>query len=49
MSAILNVWIGLHDRGNETDYKWVDGAPVNFTNFGPNEPSGFARDDVTII
>ncbi|CAL1269664.1 unnamed protein product [Larinioides sclopetarius] len=43
MNAQSNVWIGLHDRDNENDYKWADGTPVNFTNFEPNEPSGTAR------
>ncbi|GIY52804.1 secretory phospholipase A2 receptor [Caerostris darwini] len=39
-SAQYRVWIGLHDRINETDYKWEDGSPVNYTNWEPSEPSG---------
>ncbi|CAL1269667.1 unnamed protein product [Larinioides sclopetarius] len=45
LNAQSNVWIGLHDRDNETDYKWADGTPVNFTNFEPMEPSGLAREE----
>ncbi len=28
-----DVWIGLHDTHNESDWKWSDDSPVNYTNF----------------
>ncbi|GFR23389.1 macrophage mannose receptor 1, partial [Trichonephila clavata] len=40
LSAQESIWIGLHDRINETDYKWEDGSPVNYTNWEPMEPTG---------
>ncbi|GBM64316.1 hypothetical protein AVEN_25929-1 [Araneus ventricosus] len=49
MNAQSNVWIGLHDRGRETDYKWADGTPVGFTFFEPGEPSGHSRQEVTLF
>ncbi|GFS75495.1 brevican core protein [Nephila pilipes] len=40
LSAKGSVWIGLHDRLNETNYIWEDGSPVNYTNWEPHEPTG---------
>lgn len=37
-----NLWIGLHDRINETVYTWDDGTPVtpdSYLNWEPNQPS----------
>ncbi|XP_071787270.1 uncharacterized protein [Asterias amurensis] len=28
-----DVWIGLHDTHNESDWKWSNDSPVNYTNF----------------
>ncbi|GFX01080.1 versican core protein [Trichonephila clavipes] len=44
LSAQGSIWIGLHDRMNETDYKWEDGSPVNYTNWEPMEPTGLNDD-----
>lgn len=33
-----DVWLGLR-RVNDTYFKWIDGSPVNYTNWGPTEPS----------
>ncbi|KAG8179317.1 hypothetical protein JTE90_021985 [Oedothorax gibbosus] len=33
-----NLWIGLHDRINESVYTWDDGSPVNYLNWEPLQP-----------
>jgi len=33
-------WIGLTDDGSEGRWRWTDGSPVDFLNFGPGEPNG---------
>ncbi|RLJ70413.1 lectin-like protein [Hydrogenivirga caldilitoris] len=33
-------WIGLTDDGSEGRWRWADGSPVDFLNFGPGEPNG---------
>ncbi|XP_054707922.1 macrophage mannose receptor 1-like isoform X2 [Uloborus diversus] len=44
-----NLWIGLHDRENETEYTWVDGTKFNYSNWKPGEPSGpkYENEDCT--
>ncbi|KAG8183913.1 hypothetical protein JTE90_029021, partial [Oedothorax gibbosus] len=45
LSAKEDVWFGLHDSLNESDYNFEDGTPVTsntFLNWQPNEPSGRA-------
>ncbi len=37
--------IGLHDRDNEGDYRWVDGTPVVFSNYAPGEPNDAGGDE----
>ncbi|XP_052242613.1 uncharacterized protein LOC127852703, partial [Dreissena polymorpha] len=32
-----SVWIGLHDRDTEEQFKWVSGQSVNYTNWEPNQ------------
>ena len=36
-TAAGNLWIGLHLVGSE--YAWVSGDPVTYTNWGPGEPN----------
>lgn len=45
MDVKANVWIGLHDKVNESDYTWNDGSAVNYTNWKDMEPSGLANPD----
>jgi hypothetical protein len=32
-------WIGLHDRGAEGRFEWIDGTPVTFTGWAKGEPN----------
>jgi hypothetical protein len=34
------LWIGLTDANHEGEFTWVNGSPVNYTNWSPGEPSG---------
>lgn len=38
-SALDQYWIGLNDRDVEGTFEWISGAPVNYTNWLPNEPN----------
>eukprot|EP01047_Picozoa_sp_COSAG01_P035163 COSAG01_NODE_2677_length_7264_cov_2.780321_7_plen_736_part_00 len=41
-------WIGLHDSVNfgaqPNQFMWIDGTPVNYVNFLPNEPNNWGQD-----
>lgn len=40
MSLVLgDMWIGLGDAATEGTYEWVTGAPLNYDNWGPGQPS----------
>ncbi|XP_048578331.1 uncharacterized protein LOC116609466 isoform X16 [Nematostella vectensis] len=41
-------WIGFHDHQTESRYTWVNGAPVNFHEFLPSEPTGVGEDCVAM-
>ncbi len=34
-----NLWIGLQETAKEGVYVWVDGSPLNYTNWLPGEPN----------
>ena len=33
------VWLGLHDKNTEDTFEWIDGTPVNYTYWQPNQPN----------
>lgn len=37
--ANYTFWIGFSDAATEGTFVWLDGAPVNYTNWAPNEPN----------
>lgn len=37
--ANYTIWIGLSDGVQEGNFVWLDGAPVNYTNWSPGEPN----------
>lgn len=37
--ANYTFWIGLSDNASEGNFIWLDGAPVNYTNWSANEPN----------
>ncbi len=38
-------WIGLTDRAQEGDFRWVTGEPVTYTNWRPGEPNQVGEED----
>ncbi|XP_077993134.1 macrophage mannose receptor 1-like [Glandiceps talaboti] len=38
------MWIGLHDRGTEDGWEWVDGTPYSFQNWASGEPNNYDND-----
>ncbi len=41
----VDLWMGMSDYASEGDWTWVDGASVNFTNWGSGEPNNFGNDE----
>ncbi|CAL8323336.1 unnamed protein product [Boreogadus saida] len=39
------VWIGLHDIESESEWKWVDGSPMNLSLWTPGEPNNVGNED----
>lgn len=37
--ANYTIWIGFNDGATEGTFVWLDGAPVNYTNWSANEPN----------
>ena len=35
-----HLWIGLSDTEDEEDYRWHDGTPFHYRNWGEDQPSG---------
>ncbi len=44
-AANESIWIGLKDDATEGDWRWVNGEPVNFTNWGSGEPNDNGGED----
>ena len=43
--GLISLWLGLNDAATESNFVWVDGAPVTYTNWVPGEPAGGAPDE----
>ena len=41
----IGSYIGLNDIDNEGTWKWANGEPLTFTNWGPGRPNGWLLDD----
>ncbi|XP_068430349.1 uncharacterized protein [Clinocottus analis] len=39
---VPDIWIGLSDKDQDGDFKWVDKSPVTFSNYGPSWPKNTA-------
>jgi len=44
-----DVWIGLSDTESEGSFEWSSGAPVNYSNWGGNEPNNSGDEDFTVL
>lgn len=42
-----SAWIGLNDRRIEGNFEWVEGSPVNYSNWNPGEPNNLGDEDCT--
>ncbi|KAM9686031.1 C-type lectin domain family 17, member A isoform 1-T1 [Trichechus inunguis] len=38
-------WLGLNDKDQEGDWKWLDGSPVTLSFWGPQEPNNNYEED----
>uniref|UniRef100_A0A914ECJ5 C-type lectin domain-containing protein n=1 Tax=Acrobeloides nanus TaxID=290746 RepID=A0A914ECJ5_9BILA len=41
-------WIGLYDRNMSYNWQWLDGTPVNYFHWNPNEPDDYRHLDFSI-
>ncbi|MEO0779205.1 MAG: lectin-like protein, partial [Bacteroidota bacterium] len=39
------IWIGLSDEAQEGNFRWVNGDPVDYTNWNPGEPNNSNNED----
>ena len=48
--ADRQIWIGMTDQAQEGTWVWIDGTPVGYTNWAPNEPNdGAGGEDYGMI
>nr|XP_054767888.1 echinoidin-like [Lytechinus pictus] len=43
------VWMGLHDRGTEDSYEWIDGTELDYTNWAPGQPNNYQEQDCSMF
>ncbi|XP_041479220.1 echinoidin-like [Lytechinus variegatus] len=43
------VWIGLHDRGTENTFEWIDGTEVEYTPWTPGQPNNYQEQDCIVF
>nr|XP_054767889.1 echinoidin-like [Lytechinus pictus] len=43
------VWIGLHDRGTENSFEWIDGTEVEYTPWTPGQPNNYQEQDCIVF
>ena len=41
---VKRVWLGLYWDGSSKEYYWIDHSVPEYTNWAPDEPSGFAQE-----
>nr|XP_040053507.1 macrophage mannose receptor 1 [Gasterosteus aculeatus aculeatus] len=39
---VPDIWIGLSDKDQDGEFKWVDKSPITFSNYGPGWPKNTA-------
>lgn len=43
------IWIGLTDEVQEGSFQWLDGSPLNYTNWNAGEPNNSGNEDYAVL
>ena len=49
ISLSHNTWIGLTDEAQESDFRWVNGAPLYYQKFTNSEPNGKRNENCAVM